>query len=208
MNSYYQRLLLDRGPLAGKLFGDVPVHFNPGEPILNKGIDWETGILLASFVEQYKPRQIVELGTFRGYSASWLLAAAWDVNAQVDTFDVFPEGHYGSMFYDVYDIPQNAFKYHHAPGGVWNFKTEIPETIDLLYHDTEHFLEPTKKEMDLLLPHIPVGGVVLIDDMLQPDWRPVQDYLKHVFTYSTQWGEWTWSVFPTGHGLGIAEKVR
>ncbi len=201
-------MLEDQGPLAGINFGAAPVHYNPGFPLGNKGVDFETGILLKNFVEAKKPRQIVELGTFRGYSTSWLmLGTILNGMGRVDTFDVFQEKYYGDMWYDIYGLPKDNFTYHETPSGIWNFLDQVPQMIDLIFHDTEHLEGPTQIEMRLLLPRVPVGGIVLIDDMLHPDYKPMQGLLKHIFLYEEA-DSWKWSVLPFGHGLGIAERLK
>lgn len=215
-------MLLDRGPLAEINYGDVPLHYNAGLPGGNKGIDWETGILLCNFVEQYKPKQIVELGTFRGYSAAWLIMGTLLAGGgRVDTFDVFPQGHYGSMWYKEYRLPLHDFYFHEVPGGIWKFPQLIPDEINLLFHDTEHLPGPTQTEMDILLPRVPVGGIVLIDDMMHPSYSPMQKVLSDTFlppidsftafTEAPQIAKhrnWSWSVLPFGHGLGIARRLK
>ncbi len=214
LTPYYAKMLTHQGPIAEINHGVVPVHYNPGLPYGNKGIDWETGLLLKNFVEAKKPSQIVELGTFQGYSTSWLiLGTLLTGHGRVDAYEVFPEGHYGLMWYDQYELPKHRFSYHHIPGGIWTHDPAIiPETIDLLYHDTQHLPGPTKKEMDLLLPRIPVGGVVLVDDMLHPDYLPMQNYFHGLFMKidpnDTVHSHWKWSVLPLGHGLGIAERLK
>ncbi len=196
---------MDRGPFSDLNFGEVPLHQNSRLPRNNKGIGWETGIILSNFVERYRPKQVVELGTFQGYSTSWLIMGTLLAGTgRVDAFEVFPEGSYGPMWYDEYDLPKSAFRYHEIPGGIWKFPEEIPETIDLLYHDTEHLPAPTEKEMDLLLPRVPVGGIVLVDDMLVPNYGPMQALFHNLF-YT---GYWAWSVFPLGNGLGVARRIK
>ncbi len=220
---YLNMMLTNRGGLSGINHGTVPVHNNPDIPPDNKGIDWETGIILSNFIEKYRPQQVVELGTFRGYSTSWLiLGTLLAGTGRVDAFEVFAEGAYGAMWYDRYNLPKQMFKYHEIPGGIWKFPNEIPETIDLLYHDTEHLLNPTKMEMELLLPRIPPGGIVLVDDMLHPDYKAMQEYFHNLFclpplerTLSFEDFQkrqanrsWNWSVLPIGHGLGIARRLK
>jgi predicted O-methyltransferase YrrM len=190
--------------------GDVPVHANPMQPFLNKGIDYETGLLLYNFIKHLKPKAIVELGTFRGYSTSWLLAGAI-LSAhvcEVHAFEVFKEGAYGSMYYDDLGLDKSCLFYHEIPGGVWNFPDQVPAQIDLLFHDTQHLLGPTQKEMEILLPRIPVGGIVLIDDMLHPDYRPMQSLIFEIFDSKYDPPIWTYTTLPLGHGLGIARRVK
>jgi predicted O-methyltransferase YrrM len=201
------KFMLDRGTLSDVNYGIVPVHDNPCEPKGNKGIHWETGILLANLVERYRPPQIVELGTFQGYSTCWLLLGAAPFGGRVDAFEVFPEGHYGPMLYDSYRLRNDKFNYHHIPGGIWKYESQLPETIDFLYHDTEHLAGPTKKEMEILLPRIPVGGHIIIDDILHPFYPTMREYLHGLFKIALA-DSWTYEILPIGCGLAIAERKK
>lgn len=209
MNDFLKKMLLEREGLSLINHGIVPVHDNPGHPRGNKGIHWETGIILANFVEAKKPKQIVELGTFRGYSTCWLMAAGEEIGhtISIDSYDVYPEGYYGEMWYDVLKFPKIGYKHHEVPGGIWKHLKQIPENIDFLYHDTAHEAGPTKREMDVLLPRIPVGGVVLIDDILHPNYMPMRYYLQGLFgTHLKEF--WNWSILSIGCGLGIATRTK
>lgn len=228
MNPFLEKMFNTMGPLnlfPGTL---VPLHHNTQGP--SKSIDFETGLMLSNLVQYRKPKTIVELGTFRGYSTAWLLLGSQLCGdnsftiPDVHAFEVFKEGAYGSMWYDTLEMRLDNFRYHEIPGGIWKFPDEIPETIDFLFHDTQHSLNPTMKEMEVLLPRIPVGGMIVIDDMLHPDYRPMQEYFHklfsvplagHVIRDLDEWKKycslntgWNWTVLPIGHGLGLAERLR
>jgi len=211
MNTTLQKLMDTMGPLYKFEGTDVPLHHNTAG--LSKSIDFETGLLLSNFVQWKKPETIVELGTFRGYSTAWLILGSQLAGTHmlpcghVHAFEVFKEGSYGSMWYDDLEMRLENFTYHEVPKGIWNFPEEIPAAIDFIFHDTQHSLNPTIQEMNILLPRVPVGGMVLVDDMLYPDYKPMQGYLNRLFTTS-ELGVWKWTVLPIGHGLGIAERLK
>ncbi len=123
----------------------------------------------------------------------------------MDSFDIKPEGFFGPLWYDFYELPKARYSFHHIPGGLWTHSDPIPEIIDLLFHDSSHELDDTQKEMDILLPRIPQGGTILFDDMMVADYAPMQGYLHNLFMSMPNW---KWSVLPIGMGLGIAERVR
>lgn len=206
--SYLDKLYATMGPLYKFQASPIPLHHNTQG--LSKSIDFETGLVLKNFVEYYKPSVVCELGTFRGYSTAWLLAGARSViesghPCDVHAFEVFKEGYYGSMWYHELDAPFKLinFTYHEIPGGIWKYEEQIPETIDLLYHDTQHLPEPTRKELTLLLPRISKGGIVLIDDMLYPGYEPMAEVVDSFFVHNDAWD---YQVVAFGHGLGIARK--
>lgn len=203
-SGYLQKMLMGAREIYKEDNSVIPCHYNSLG--LTKSVSWETGIILKNFVEWKKPKQIVELGTFRGYSTSWLiLGTLLNGFGRVDTYDIKPYGFFGSMWLEFYGLPTNDFLFNHIPGGIWEHDGLIPQTIDLLFHDSSHELEDTKKEMAVLLPRIPAGGTVLIDDMLHPFYGPMQSYLHNLFLSMPNW---KWSVLPIGTGLGIAERIR
>lgn len=198
----YHRMLTEMGEPYVFEGTNVPTHYN--RLGLSKSIDWETGILLKNFVEYYVPETIVELGTFRGYSTAWLMMGTLLTGVgHVHACEVFNEGEYGKMWYDEFRLPKERFTYHYIPGGIWNFPKEIPRDIDFIYHDTQHLLSPTIKEMAFLIPRLRQDGFILVDDMKHPDYKPMQDYFHDLFKNQPCWD---WSVLSIGHGLGIARK--
>ncbi len=129
----------------------------------------------------------------------------------MNAYECMPEGHYGGMHYDRLGLPKDNFHYHQIPGGIWEHEDKLPAEIDFIYHDTSHLLDPTVKEMTLLLPKLSVGGLILFDDMDHPSFFPMQTYLNTLFRGGIQGfncRNWSWSVLHLGHGLGIAEKLK
>ena len=208
LNVLEGRLFETMGELYKPEWTPAPLHHNTDG--LSKSVDFETGLLLYNFVKWKKPKTIVELGTFRGYSTSWLRlgAAANGFEGQlahVHAFEVFKEGGYGPMWYDRIGFDKTGFTYHEVPGGIWKFEKQIPPMIDLLFHDTQHLVGPTQQEMALLLPRVPVGGTVLVDDMCYAGYEPMQDLIIRMFSDSCLW---RFDILRLGHGLGIAERLE
>lgn len=206
----HHRMMTETGDLYCFPGTPLPLHYN--RMGLSKSIDWETGVLLKNCVEFFNPETVVELGTFRGYSTAWLILASqlrlssptWNQQfTKVHAFEVFDEGEYGRMWYDEFELPKNDFTYHAVPGGIWNFPDQVPEKIDLIFHDTEHSLNPTRQEVEFLAPRLSLGGLMIFDDMKHPDYAAMQNYLSGYFSNNPTF---TWSVLPLGHGLGIARK--
>jgi len=204
MNEYLQKMLHTVGPVYK--FESTPAPLSHNAHGLTKSIDFETGLLLKNFVVWKKPQVIVELGSFRGYSTAWLrLGTILNQLGHVHAFEVFKEGHYGPMWYDELGMPREHFTYHEIPGGIWRYPDQIPETIDLVFHDTQHLPGPTYKELTLLLPRVPVGGMVLIDDMSYRGYEPMQEVVSDFFKNRDYWD---FEVLRLGHGLGIAERLK
>lgn len=204
MNSFLEKMLTGVGDIQQYPYSHVPCHYNSlGN---SKSITWEIGILLKNFVEWKRPNSIVEIGTFRGYSTSWLiLGTLLNEMGWVRTFDVMGEGFFGKMWYDFYDLPKERFSFEHIPGGIWSWREKLPAKIDLLFHDSSHELEDTIREMECLLPLVTPGGIILFDDMLHPNYAPMQGYLHTLFVPLCNW---KWSVIQIGTGLGVAERLQ
>jgi predicted O-methyltransferase YrrM len=204
MNLYLEKMLKGIGDIQKYSYSSAPCHFNSLG--LTKSITWEVGILLKNFVEWHKPKNIVEIGTFRGYSTAWLvLGALLNENGYVTTFDIQAEGFFGQMWYDYYELPKDKLFFKEIPGGVWEHDSLIPKTIDLLFHDSSHELDDTIKEMDCLLPRMAPKSVMLFDDMTHPDYAPMQGYLHSLFLSMPNW---KWLILPIGTGLGIATRLQ
>lgn len=107
---------------------------------------------------RYPQAQILELGVRSGNSTSALLAAAERVDGHVWSVDI--------------DVP-------HVPGywsetGRWTFLRAddldpalvelLPAEVDVLFIDTLHTYEHTRAELDLYVPRVKPGGVILMHD--------------------------------------------
>lgn len=195
------RLMTEMGPWDTDWnAGAVPVHYNRWGP--NKSINFETGFLLKNFADFIDAQTIVEVGTFRGYSTCWLLLSClMRQKGHVTTFDVEPEGAYGPMFYTAYGFGRDQLSYVQGP--VWDSK-DLPEKIDLVFHDASHERAPTVREVETLSGRVRSGGVMLFDDVCLSLYTPMRTYLAGYF--SSHSDLWRYQVLELGHGLGIAQK--
>lgn len=196
--------MLSRGPSDPE---SLPpgLHFSPDDAG-KMGIHFETGLVLCSMVESRRPEYIVEVGSHRGYSTSWLiLGTVLNQFGRVDAFEVTRESSIGPMWYDIFNLPKDRFKFHSIPLGLWDYTEELPARIDFCFHDTFHLSVPTEKELDVIVPRIPVGGIIIFDDMRQACWTEYQHVIRCRFGFSA---EWDYFRFPFGHEMAMATRLR
>lgn len=182
-------------------YGYAPVHLTAFGP--SKSISVESGMILKNFADALDAENIVEIGTFKGYSTSWLMLSCLQrEKGHVMTFDIEKEGYYGTQFYDEYKIPRDLLTYIQSP--VWEASGLLPDTIDFCFHDSDHEVDPLLKELATVVPVIRHGGMIVFDDVLVPGYITFANTLAQYFFALKR--EWTYKVLPLGHGFGIAQK--
>lgn len=200
---YLHKMLAGIGPVHKYDESPLPCHFNSLG--LTKSIPLECGLSLLALVRWYRPGVIVEVGTFRGYSTAWLiLGTLLNQYGDVFSYDIKPEGFFGRLWYDHYELPQDRYKFVHSPGGIWEMYNEnLPPSIDLVFHDSSHELEDTQRELDVLIPRMSAKGVMIFDDFLHPLYKGMRDVLYERFNRDASW---KWTVVPVGTGWAVAER--
>jgi hypothetical protein len=127
-------------------------------------------LMLHIFDEAYKtnPKLIVELGVgipkmyHSGSSNCSLQQVKECTNARLVSFDI---GDCKSVNND----PEWIFIIEDATYAGRNFKEvidhyKLPEKVDVIFHDTSHFLIPTRREIAAWMPWLKSGGVFMFHD--------------------------------------------
>ncbi len=152
---------------------------------------------LYSLVLEHKPQHIVEVGMSQGYSTIWLAEAAQTYGGKVTTIEIEESKieaarHYFDQlgFHETISI---------FPGNACDVLKEWKQPVDFL------FLDAVKREyvtcLSLLDPFIPVGGIVIADDVIE--WRRKLD---EFFAYIQEGNRYTGETISLGHGLFIGQK--
>jgi len=153
---------------------------------------------LHDLVLEYKPKQIIEVGTSLGYSTIWMAEAAREYGGNIITLErepskvkktqkLFDELGYQEIITLIETDAKEFLKNYDAP-------------VDFIFLDAlkRQYVEYFK----LAEKNLHVGSFLLADDVIT--WkRKVEDFLESIETsskYKTQ-------VFELGHGLLIAEKI-
>lgn len=132
---------------------------------------------LPSDIQQHLPRLhaeasggdaiVIELGVRCGNSTAAFLAAVTEHGGHVWSNDLYPPpvpwtGH-----------PQWTF----IEGDDLEIVDELPDAVDVVFIDTSHYFQQTSAELELYVPKVRPGGVVLLHDteLKHPEGRPWDD---------------------------------
>ena len=159
--------------------------------------------ILFGTVARYPYARVCELGTDRGDSTVALLAAAELTGGHVWSVDINPEcefirecepWHYGGFTFICGDSTDQATA------------DQVPGTVDVLFIDSSHLYEETKREIDLYLPKVRPGGVMLLHDTNKPGTADrVREALEDRLSFLPLL---SWYEHPGANGLGVVEVPR
>ena len=100
---------------------------------------------------------IFEIGVRGGISTAALLVGA-----------TFHDGHLWSVDIDdcsqLYDIPAWTFIRGNSSRDSERILSQLPPVLDVLFIDSDHSLEMTRRELQLYAPRVKKGGVILAHD--------------------------------------------
>lgn len=161
--------------IAEELQQYVEAHTQPETPLLSE-LARETylktmyprmlsghlqGRVLSLFSRLMRPRRILEIGTFTGYSAICLTEGLAEDGLLI-TFDIDPE---------VQDMAQQYFvraglvdRIDHRLGNAIELIPTLDETFDLVFIDGEK--QQYLDYYQAALPHVRSGGLILVDNVL------------------------------------------
>ncbi|QLH02978.1 O-methyltransferase [Nitrosopumilus cobalaminigenes] len=179
------------------------VDINPEDRML--AITKETGELLNMILRLKNAKNMLEIGMSVGYSTIWCAEAILENSGKITTIERnrnkierarknFQKANVGKAI----DIKEgNAMEI------LKNIRNK-KENFDLVLIDADK--ENTKKYFDLILPMVPVGGVIITDNMLYPekyreDMKKFSDYIKKNDSLRT-------ITSPIGFGEEITIKIR
>lgn len=163
-------------------------------------IELEYAQMLYGAILDKKPSSVVEIGTASGYSASWILAGMIQ-NDRGHLFTVDPAVPQPPIWEQV-DIPTERLTF--INGLIREVLDQLPPEINILFHDAGHSSDEVLGDIDLLLPRIPVGGVVLIHDV-----RHHAAMGSAVAAWFDSHPDmWTYQEISSASGMGIAIRTR
>lgn len=202
--AYLDRLLPPRDPLLR----EMEEHARRDEVPIS---DPEIGRLLAILARSIGARRILEIGTALGYGALCLARGA--AEARVVTIELDPERIAQARGYlekggvaDRVDIVE---------GAALDVLPRLEGPFDLAFVDavkTEY-----RRYLDLLLPKLRVGGLIVVDNLLwkghvavppEDEEDEVADALRSFNGYLMMHPQLQSVVLPVGDGLGVATKTK
>lgn len=174
--------------------------FRPGLHSNNSVIEMEYGRMLYGAVQVEKPETIVELGTGQGYATAWLLLGLEkNQSGQLWTVDLVAAD---VPVWRMVDLPEGRLKVlGNTPIG--EAGGQLPERIDLLFHDAGHGFEEVRTDLERLLPRIPLNGCIIVHDVNYN--RNMGDALAQWFDSMAE--EWSYQEASMGCGMGIARRI-
>jgi predicted O-methyltransferase YrrM len=117
------------------------------------------------FVLDAKPKIIVELGTRGGESTRVLLSAASICNAILLSVDIKDCGHLNMPYREHWEfLKANDIEFGKQPFADWCCRRGIDAKIDVLFIDTSHTYEHTKKEIEVWSKYLSENGVMIFHD--------------------------------------------
>ncbi len=120
------------------------------------------GRLLAMFAQMIRPRRILEIGTFMGYSALCLAEGLTD-DGKIITLDIEPETN--EIAKGFWARTSEFSKIESRLGNASEIIPNLNETFDLVFIDAD---KPAyAKYYDLVFPKLRVGGIIIADNVLR-----------------------------------------
>jgi caffeoyl-CoA O-methyltransferase len=119
------------------------------------------GRLLAMLSKMLRPRRILEIGTYMGYSALCLAEGLAD-DGKIITLDIQPETN--EVAKEFWARTPLYSKIESYLGDALEIIPRLAETFDLVFIDAD---KPNYKHYyDLIFPKLRVGGIILADNVL------------------------------------------
>lgn len=120
------------------------------------------GRLLAMFSQMIRPRRILEIGTFMGYSALCLAEGLAD-DGKIITLDIEPETN--EIAKEFWARTRNYSRIESYLGNASDIIPKLGETFDLVFIDAD---KPAYANYyDLVFPKLRIGGIIIADNVLR-----------------------------------------
>lgn len=127
--------------------------------------------ILLPLVAQIKPKHILEIGTWRGYSMEvWHKAFSPEKLATIekdrDSISFLMERVSKGEFENLNPIPTLIGVSSHDESTLWNVKQIFRDGIDFLFIDGDHSYEGVKQDWEMYGPLVREGGIIAFHDAL------------------------------------------
>jgi caffeoyl-CoA O-methyltransferase len=119
------------------------------------------GRFLAMISHLVRPKYILEIGTYTGYSAL-CLAEGMDTNGKLISIDVDPE--LADMVNHYIEAAGYKDRIQMIIGDAYQVIRTLPQSFDLVFIDADK--SSYAKYFDLVIDKLNVGGVILVDNVL------------------------------------------
>jgi predicted O-methyltransferase YrrM len=200
--AYLERLLPPRDSLLAEMEERAAAE---GIPVS----DPEVGRLLGILARATKGRRVLEIGTAIGYGTLWLARSA--PGARVVTVD--PDAARLEAARGYLERAGVLERVDLVQGEALELLPRLEGPWDLVYLDA--LKEEYRRCLDLVLPTVALGGVIVVDNLLwkgraavppdEPD--PAADAIRSFNPYFLMHPQLAAQILPLGDGVGLAVKT-
>ncbi|MCL3779804.1 O-methyltransferase [Prolixibacteraceae bacterium JC049] len=168
------------------------------------------GKILSMLTQMVKPKNILELGTFTGYSAL-CLAKGLAEDGKLHTIEVNDE--LEEMAAKYFEASEYANQIVQHVGDATEIVPTIDEEFDLVFLDADKRLY--SEHFDLIFPKVPVGGYIIADNTLWSgkvieELHPNDEQTKAILAFNKKVKEDTrveTVILPFRDGMTVLHKV-
>ncbi len=167
------------------------------------------GNVLAMFVHMVRPKKILEIGTFTGYSALWM-AQALPEDGTVTTIDINEE--LEDMVRNYIAKSQLGHKIHYIIGNALEVIPTLEGVYDMVFIDADKVNYPAY--YDKVLPRVRKGGFIIADNVLwggkvvqEEKLKPNGEAIREFNNYVHNDPRVAHVLFPIRDGLMVARKL-
>jgi len=187
----------------------------PGGPRLHPKLDDIEAELSYLLVRHHRPAVVTEIGTFHGWSTTWLLRALRDNMAgELHSYDIVDHARRSVPA----DLAEGRWRFRH--GDARTADDLVPQGIDYLFIDAAHTASFARWYTAGLFSRLRPGTPVSVHDVYHrrrpgrfSEGRVVLDWLAergvgHVTVSRAAAPEWYHELMAVRDGLGLAEPVH
>ncbi|RKU25263.1 methyltransferase [Candidatus Poribacteria bacterium] len=140
----------------------------------------ENGQFISILIQSINAQNVLEVGTSNGYSTIWLAAALKLTGGQLITIEYDAKRAEEALSH-LTEVGLDSIV-NIRVGNALDEISKCQETFDLVFLDAQK--DEYKKYLELVLPNIRVGGLIIADDTItMRDEMP--DYIDYVFNTPT-----------------------
>jgi caffeoyl-CoA O-methyltransferase len=204
IEQYLDRHASPQDPLLARLYRDT--HLRVQMPQMASG--HLQGLCLEAISRMIRPRRILEIGTFTGYSAL-CLAKGLSTDGLLYTLDINEE--LEPVFAPYFEQSGMGSQIRFVAGAAADTILQIDETFDLVFIDADK--ANYGLYYDLIFPKLRMGGWILVDNVLWSGRVAMPDHDKdtdriHAFNQKIAADPRIRQfILPIRDGITIAEKV-
>lgn len=155
-------------------------------------------LLHLPFLRERARGNVLEIGVSRGNSTTALLMGVKENGGTLYSVDI------NNDCSNLFNDPQWKFIWGDSVN-MWKYVSEVlPDKIDVAYIDGDHAYESVKRDLDNILPRMSGHGVIMLHDVLHPDYPgvlkafgPKQAYMSYGYQEIRE-GSWGLGVIRIG----------